>query len=426
MNRAVIVDGVRTPFMKAGSLTSLRATTLGCDVIEHLHLNLHGFRLEDIDLVIGANVGNQVLPPDGSNLTRLIALKAGIPIKVPAFTVNINCASGLHAILTAVKEVELGLANCVLVVAVEVMSDYTAAYSRKQRQKFANLLTASRSKSLLKKLSSTASALVKVKIMKHDPQWMIKLGLTDPSCNLSMDKVSDKIAEKYKISREELDLYALESHRRANNASDRLRGEMCSFTLNGKKELPWFYDDGVRPNQTLAALAKLKPLNEGGVTTAGNSSQITDGAVAFLIANKEWAAARKLPVLAAMSSKNSAACGCEPSMMGLGPVGAISKLRAQGWTKMSDFSVVETNEAFASVVLAQSKMLKEIGMGPLDWDRTNVNGGAIAIGHPISASGARLVLTCAKELQRRNQQYGLVTLCVGGGQGVAAVIENNE
>ena len=178
---------------------------------------------------------------------------------------------------------------------------------------------------------------------------------------------------------------------------------------------------------------KLKPLNLGGVTTAGNSSQISDGAVALVVSNLKLAMEQDWPVLALMNSKKSATAGCAPSKMGLGPVNAIAKLYQKNLLAVDHFDLIETNEAFASVVLAQSKAMASpeycasLGLaqplGPLPWDRTNVNGGAIALGHPISASGARLVLTLAKEMQRREVYLGLATLCVGGGQGEAAVIE---
>ncbi|TSC83342.1 MAG: acetyl-CoA acyltransferase [Parcubacteria group bacterium Gr01-1014_19] len=434
MNTAVIVDGLRTPFVKAGAVGAEPAGYLALGPVMALLARYPDLR-NKIDCVIGANIGNQALPPDGSNLARLIALQAGIPETVPAWTVNINCASGLHAVLDAIKHVELGQFKCVLVVAAESMSDYTAVYSREQRQKFSNILTASKKKSLWKKIPSQLWALAKTKIMPHDPQWMLKLGLTDPFCGLGMDKISDQLAKDWKISRTELDLYAQESHTRASDAQAAGKFDEEIAVPEGWDKND-FRDNGIRQGQTLEQLAKLRPLNPGGVTTAGNSSIVSDGAVALIIADLEFVMAKDQdwPVLAMMDSTKSAVAGCTPSKMGLGPVNAIAKLcQKNGWG-LNQFDLIETNEAFASVVLAQSKAMASpeycatLGLakplGPLPWNKTNVNGGAIAIGHPISASGARLVLTCAKEMNRREGGFSLVTLCVGGGQGEAAVIES--
>ncbi|MEK7653836.1 MAG: thiolase family protein [Patescibacteria group bacterium] len=433
MANAVIVDGLRTPFTKAGTFPGLTAGSLALEPVMELLIRYPDLR-NKIDCVIGANIGNQALPPDGSNLARLIALQAELPETIPAWTVNINCASGLHAVLDAVKQIELGQFKCVLVVAAEVMSDYTAVYGREQRQKFADLLAASKSKkSLWKKIPAQLLALLKTKIMPHDPQWMIKLGLTDPFCGLGMDKISDQMAMDWKISRTELDLYAQESHARASTAqvAGRFDEEISVPEGWDKKD---FRDNGIHHDQLLAQLAKLKTMNPGGVTTAGNSSQISDGAVAIIVADLKFAMEQDWPVLALMDSKKSAVAGCTPSKMGLGPVNAIAKLCQKNSLELNQFDLIETNEAFASVVLAQSKAMASpeycamLGLakplGALPWDRTNVNGGAIALGHPISASGARLVLTCAKEMDRRKVDFGLVTLCVGGGQGEAAVIES--
>lgn len=412
LKKAVVVDGYRTPFLKAGSVPNLNAVKMAMPPLKKL-LELYPKLSSEIDLVIGANVGNQLLHPDGSNLARVILLNAGMHVRIPAWTVNINCASGLHAVLDAVKQIETGFARCVLVVAVEVMSDYTGAYARNQREYFAKLLEISREKRWWKKYPKLLWQLAKIKMMPHKPAWMIELGLTDPTCKLRMDETAEIIAKDLKISREEQDLYAWESQHRAAAAqkNDRFSSEIVP--IDGIKD-----DNGIRPNQTLQQLAKLKPLRPNGTVTAGNSSQISDGAVAILLAEKELAEKLGWPALANMSSQKSAVMGGEPDRMGLGPVRAVIELHNKTKFNLDDFDVIETNEAFASVVLGQRHFLEG-----LDAEKTNVNGGAIALGHPISATGARLVLTCARELALRNARRGLVTLCVGGGQGVAAAIE---
>lgn len=428
MNNAVIVDGIRTPFLKAGTVPNLNAVTLALTPIRELQKRYPDFE-KKLDLVIGSNIGNQMLPPDGSNFARVTLLNAGFPRRIGAWTVNINCASGLHAILDAVKQIELGLADFILVIATEVMSDYAAIYSREQRAVFSEMFGTARSKSAWwKKYPKLLKLWVKIKLMRHNPQWMIELGLTDPTINLRMDKVTEKIAAEWQISRQEQDLFALESQRRASVAkrAGQLAEEIIPY--NHFKD-----DNGIRDDQTLEKLARLRPIQTKGTVTAGNSSQVSDGAVAILIANEAFALANGLPILAGMKSHFSAVAGCDPERMGLGPVSAIKKLLNRTGLKLKNFGLLETNEAFAAVVLAQSKALasqkycSELELGnaseSLAFERTNVNGGAIAIGHPVAASGGRLVLTCAKELRRRNENLGLVTLCIGGGQGEAAVIE---
>lgn len=415
--QAVIVDGVRTPFLKVGTVPDLNAVKLGVVPIQELMRRYPGLE-KTVDAVVGANIGNQLLPPDGSNITRIVALHAGIPQEVDARTININCGSGLEAVSDAVMRVELGLARCVLVTAVEVMSDYTAAYGRRERERFAKTAALARAKSsILKKGPALAVAAAKLRFMAHDPQWLIRLGLTDPFCGLGMDKISDSLASEWKLTREEVDLYAQMSQRRAEAArkSGRLAKEIVSF--GGLND-----DNGIRDGQTLGQLAKLRPLNATGVTTAGNASQVTDGAAAILVVDKGLAKEKGWPMLAEVDAFGTTAAGCDPKKMGLGPVNAIRKLLKRYDWKLDRFDIVETNEAFASVVLAQSRLLKEFGEGEFNWERTNINGGAIALGHPISASGARLALTCAKELNLGNGRLGLVTACVGGGQGVAAIL----
>ncbi len=423
MPSAVIIDGLGTPFLKAGTIPNLTASEMALTPVKALFERYPKLQ-ESCDCVVGANIGNQMQHPDGSNLARVILLRAGLDPRIPAWTVNINCGSGLHAVLDAVKNVELGQYKCVLVVASEVMSDYAAVYPREQRSQFARLYEASRKKApMWRKLLSLAKEWAKLKLMPHDPEWTLRVGLTDPVCKLGMDEIADKIAEEYKISREEQDLFAWESQRRAKAAtlSGRFKHEIVPF--HGIDQ-----DNGIRMDSNLTALSKLRPLHKGGTVTPGNSSQITDGAVALMVASEDFAKRKDWPVLAKMDSKFSAIGGCVPERMGLGPVVAIKKIFSSDWCTLDDFDVIETNEAFAAVVLAQQKEFELVkhNFGRLSPEKVNRNGGAIALGHPISASGARLVLTCAKELELTGATIGLVTLCVGGGQGVAACLERSN
>lgn len=434
---ALLIDGTRTPFLKVGSVPNVNTIEMGLTPIKEI-LNRYPGIVNEIDCVIGANIGNQILPPGGSNLPRILAAKAGIPYKVPAWSVNINCASGLHALIDAVRQIEMGEANVVLVTAVEVMSDYTLVLSREQRALYEEMVAASRMKQWWKKLPKIIKSQWKIrssshqpfftKDFGHEPLWMIKLGLTDPISGLDMGQIGNKIAQKFDISREEQDLFAWESQRRATNSQKAGKFDDEITPFRGISS-----DNGVRPNQELEKLAKLRPLQKNGTVTAGNSSQVTDGACALLVTSEDFAKAHGLTTLVNISSRNSATVGCDPSLMGIGPVFAIQKLLAKTSYALTDFDIIETNEAFASVVIAQNKILsskklcEQFGIkGPIGsyiFDKTNVNGGAIGIGHPISATGARLALTCALELNHQDAERGLVTLCVGGGQGQALILE---
>ncbi len=426
MARAVILDGLRTPFLNATkSIAGLTARALGVKPVDALLVKKPELR-QAIDCVVGANVGNQLLPPDGSNIARLIALDAGIPKEVSARTININCGSGLEAMIDAVMRVECGLAKCVLVTGVEVMSDYTAFYTRRQRpllQKKKYLPRVRMPK--WQKVPAQLAVNTKVACMSHDPLWMIETGLTDPYCQLGMDKIGDALAGKYEIDRKELDLFALLSQRKAAAAknSGRLNKEITWFV--GKNTETFTFDNGIRENADMNGLAKLRPLNPGGTVTPGNASQISDGAAALIVANRDWVNSMGWRPLAAVRSENTIAVGCEPSEMGLGPAYAIARLlRPAPYYKLNDFGLIETNEAFASVPIAQSRELDKLGFGEFNWERVNPNGGAIAIGHPVGASGVRLALTAAMEIALRGDlERALVTLCIGGGQGVAAILE---
>lgn len=424
MHKAVIVGGARTPFLKAGTIPNLTATTLGAALIKEFMRRYPGLEKE-IDYIAGASIGGQFLPPDGSNFARVAALNAGLPIHIGAWTVNVNCASGLHAVLDAVCRIEAGDAKCILVIGAEVMSDFQALYPREQREVFAELNRVSRSKeSMRKKLPKLAKVFAKKVAMPHNPKWMLEVGLTDPFIKMKMDLVAEAIAAEWGITRNEQDQFALESQLRASRARTAGRFAQEIIPFGG-----FLHDNGIRDNQTLEQLAKLKPTYPGGTVTPGNSSQISDGAAVILVAEEEFAKSFGLPRLARMSMRNSALVGCEPDRMGLGPVAAIGRILIRTPYALSDFDIIETNEAFAAVVLAQAKALASrhycggATIGKLDFERTNVNGGAVAMGHPLGASGTRLALTGALELLLRDKTLCLTTLCIGGGQGEAAVIE---
>jgi acetyl-CoA C-acetyltransferase/acetyl-CoA acyltransferase len=424
MDSPVIVGGVRTPFVKAaGALNHVPAQELGRWVVRELieRLNLDP---ATIDEVITGNVA----PSDAPNVSRVIALRAGIPKDRVAHTVNRNCASGLEAVSQAYERIRSGQAQAVIAVGVDSMSNIPVLWTKSLTDDF---LEFSQAKTAWNKLR----ALARVRPRDLAPVIGIKQGLTDPVSGLMMGDTAEKLAREYGISREAQDLFALRSHQRATAAwnEGRFSDEvMTVYPEKLKGAVP--RDVGPRENQSLEALGKLKPFfdRRWGTVTVGNSCQVTDGAVAVLLMAEERARSLGLPRIGRL--RGYAYAGCDPSVMGLGPVYSSNRvLRATG-VRMSDLDLIEINEAFAAQVLACLRCFESppadcIGtdgasvLGPIDENRLNVNGGAIALGHPVGASGARLVLTLLNELGRRKQSLGLATMCVGGGQGGAAVVE---
>lgn len=421
-DRLVIVDGVRTPFCKMGSdLAPLAADELGRIAVNAL-LARTGIDPAIVDEVIFGCVGQ---PPDAANIARVIALRAGIPKSVPAITVHRNCASGCEAITQAQEKILAGRGSIFIVGGTESMSNYPLLFQQTTTEKFSRL---ARAKTFGQKLKAFAAFRPK----DFQPRVGLQLGLTDPVCGLNMGETAEVLAREFKISREEQDEFALRSHQRAIAAREKLAEEICPVfpNLNLKIEKPITADNGPRENQTLEALAKLKPVfdRKTGSVTAGNSSQITDGAVALLVMSEKRAAELNLKSLGVLTGY--AYAGCDPSRMGLGPIFAIAKANFQ----IVDADIIEINEAFAAQTLAVLKgaasvkfarefLKREQPLGEIPIEKLNVNGGAIALGHPVGATGARLALTSLKELQRRKQKRALVTLCVGGGQGAALWLE---
>jgi acetyl-CoA acetyltransferase family protein len=393
----VIVDGVRTPFCKMGTdLAALAADELGRVAVQAL-LTRTGIEPAAVDEVIFGCVGQ---PPDAMNVARVIALRAGIPEEVPAVTVHRNCASGFEAITTAAERMAAGRGSVFIVGGTESMSQIPLLFSKAAARRFSKL---SRAKSPMQKLSVAGTMRPK----DFAPQAGLRLGLTDPVSGMNMGETAEVLARERAISRKQQDEFALRSHQRAVAARPKMADEICPMYISGKAITQ---DNGARDEQTLEQLAKLRPAFDGawGTVTPGNSSQITDGAVALLVMTA--ARARELGFKPLGRLESYAYTGCDPARMGLGPVSAIRRIGRPP----VDADIIEINEAFAAQVLA---VLGELGDVP--EEKLNVNGGAIALGHPVGATGARLVLTALKELQRRSANRALVSLCVGGGQGGA-------
>ncbi len=413
-----IVEGVRTPFAKAfTALAGVSAQELGRVAVVDL-MRRAEIRPDAVDQVV---FGNVAPPADAANIARVIALMAGIPRDRIAHTVQRNCASGMEAVTTAAQLIHMGDAKSVIAGGTESMSRIPLIYNPEATELYMRL---GRSKTFWQRMRALAS----FRPRHFKPVAAVQQGLTDPVSGLIMGSTAEVLAREFQISREAQDRYALESHRRATDA--RKRGVLAEEIVPVP---PVTEDVGPRKDQTLEALAKLKPVFEkDGTVTVGNSCMITDGAAALLVMSGEAARAEGRRPLGYL--RGYAYAGLEPERMGLGPAHATAKLLAKvGW-KLSDFELIELNEAFAAVVLANEKAFasdqyardrlgRTAALGVLDPGRLNVNGGAIALGHPVGVSGARLILTLLKELRRRGRRRGLATLCVGGGQGGAVALE---
>jgi acetyl-CoA acetyltransferase family protein len=380
------------------------------------------------------------MPVDATNPARVSALWAGVPHHVPALTVQRNCASGLEAVADAANRISrlrlrANSAHAPLVLAggCESMSTIPLLFPNETLTPMARML---RAKGLWEK--TTAMATLRPRHFK--PIAGLEVGLTDPTCDMIMGKTAELLASEFGISRREQDEFALRSHLKAAEAqkAGRFNDEICPvFVPPGKSGFEAVTEDvGPRAGQTIDALGKLKPIfdRRDGTVTVGNACQVTDGAVALLVSDAEQAEAEGMEVLGYVSAY--AAVGLDPARMGLGPVFAIDKLLKETGLSLGDVPLVEINEAFAAQVLACVKAMasdsfcrehlgRDGAIGELDMDRLNVNGGAIALGHPVGATGARLVLTLLHEMKRRNVDRAIAALCVGGGQGAAMLLERN-
>jgi acetyl-CoA acyltransferase len=419
----VVVDGVRTPYCRAGTdLKDVPAVELGRLAATELFART-GFDPAHLDEVI---FGNIATPTDAANIARVIALQAGVAREVPAFTVGRNCGSGAESIADGFLRIRGGIADAILAGGVESMSNIPLLFSREAQEKFANVF---RAKSGLARARAAAS----FRPADFKPVIGLEQGLTDPTCGLNMGETAELLAKEFQISRDEQDAYALASHRRAAAARAKLAQEIVPVPVPPGFDRLASLDNGIRENQSTEALGKLKPYfdRKFGTVTAGNSSQITDGGAATLLMSAEAARGLGLRPLGKVLSFGFA--GTDPARMGLGPVVATPIALRRAGVAWSDVGLVELNEAFAAQVLACQRAWDsrewaahnglEAPIGTLDFERTNVNGGAIALGHPVGSTGTRLVLTLLKEMRRRNVSVGLATMCIGGGQGGAVIVE---
>jgi acetyl-CoA acyltransferase 2 len=385
-----ILEGARTPFGSFGGvLKDVGATQLGLiaskEAIKRSQLDP-----EEIDFSFVGNVIHT--EKNASYISRHIALQSGVPISSPAMTLNRLCGSGLQAVISALQSILLGDGEVGLACGTENMSQSPFA------------LRGSRFGTGLK-----------------SPQMddMLWATLTDEYSGIRMGVTAENLARKYQITREEQDAYALLSQQRAAKAKNDgiLNEEIVPIEIPHRKgTLVVKEDEHIRENTSLEALKGLKPAFEkGGTVTSGNASGINDGAASITLASESFVSKKQNKPLARIVSY--AVTGVDPSIMGIGPVSAIQKALERARLRLADIDLLEVNEAFAVQYLSVEKELQ------LDRNKTNVNGGAIAFGHPVGASGARILYTLIKELRRRNGKYGVASLCIGGGQGIAIVIE---
>ena len=390
MEEVVLLGGARTPFGDyGGSLRDISATDLGV-IASKAALRRSGVPADRIDQVIFGNVIQT--SPDAIYMARHVGLKSGVPIEAPALTINRACGSGLQAMLLGAQEIQLGHAEFVLVGGAENMSQ--------------------------------------APFVLRGARWGMSLGdqkledylmtsLVDSYTGEGMAITAENLGRKFGISRDDADEHALRSHRLAASAraEGRFRDEITPVEVTTRKgTVTVDQDEHIRPDTSAAGLAKLiARFEKDGTVTAGNASGINDGAAAMILASATAAGALGLKPTARIVCGGLA--GVDPSIMGIGPVPASQQALRRAGLKVEDLDLVEINEAFATQYLAVEKALG------LDRERTNVNGGAVALGHPVGASGARLALTMVNELHLRNKRYGLASLCIGGGQGIAAILE---
>ena len=390
MKDVFILGGARTPMTEySGALKDLSALELGA-IAARAAFERTGVRPEWVDHAVFGNV--MQTSSDAIYGARHVALKAGVPIEVPALTVNRLCGSGIQSAVSGAQLIQLGEADIVLAGGIESMSQ---------------------APHVIRGLRSG------LRLNQGKLEDALYEALLDPYCGLFMAQTAEKCAARYNISRDEQDRYALRSQQAASAAwaAGRFKDEVVPVEIKSRKGVTIVdQDDHLRPDTTIEGLAKLPAaFSKDGTVTAGNASGIVDGGAALLLASETAVKARGLQPAARLTAW--ATVGVDPSYMGMGPAPATRKVLDRAGLSLGQIDLIEVNEAFAGQYLAVEQ---ELG---LDRDKTNVNGGAIALGHPLGMTGTRLLLTLTLELARRGKKYGLATACIGGGQGIAAIVE---
>lgn len=424
--KVYIVDGSRTPQLKSrGKVGPFSAGDLAVAAGRPLLLR-HRFPLEDLDEVI---LGCMMPGEREANVARVTALRLGIPQGVPAWTVQRNCASGMQSVDSAFRNIRNGDADLILAGGVESMSHAPVLFNHTMVNWLGDMM---RSKTLGQKLRTIA----KLRGAHFKPVIALLLGLTDDTVGLNMGETAEIIADRFDISREEMDAYAMSSHHRLADAHKAGYLDEIEVIYDGKGNY-YDHDDGVRADSTMESLAKLRPAfdRKYGKVTAGNSAQITDGASWLILASEAAVKKYDLPVMASITDTQWA--GLDPAVMGMGPVHAMTPIMKRHKLGIDDIDYWEINEAFATQVLGclkawqqdeycRENLSLESAMGEIPHERLNIDGGGVSLGHPVGASGARIILHLCKVLQRKNGKQGMASLCIGGGQGGAVLIQNES
>ncbi len=419
----MIVDGSRTPFVRAGEVfrdvpVDELARSCTRDLLDRVAI--------DPGIIDELILGCVAQPPDCANPARVVALRSGLPQSTPAQTVARNCASGMQAVSDAFDRIRSGASDTVLAGGSESMSRIPILFPLSFGFKLASL---SRARSITEKLAG----IFHFRARDLKPRIGLLEGLRDPFSGDMMGDTAERLAREWGVSRDDQDQYALESHRKAVSAQDALSEEISALAIPPRFDDVVREDIGPRPDAKFEKMNRMKPYFDRklGSVTIANSCGITDGASMLLLMDSERAHQLGLSPIARILGTTFV--GCDPLRMGLGPVFAISSVLADSGLELKDLELVELNEAFAAQVIACQRALasdsfsSEAGFssipGEIDPERLNVQGGAIALGHPVGASGARLIFSLARQLQRRGGGHGIATMCVGGGQGGAVLLE---
>jgi len=424
--KVYIVDGSRTPQLKSrGKVGPFSAGDLAVAAAKPLLLR-NNFPLEALDEVI---LGCMMPGEREANVARVVALRLGIPQSVPAWTVQRNCASGMQSVDSAYKNIRNGDADLVLAGGTESMSWAPVLFNHTMVNWLGNLM---RARSIGQKLGT----IFKLRGKHFKPVIALLHGLTDDTVGLNMGETAEIIASKFGITRQQMDEYSMNSHHRLAKAHEAGYLEEIEVLYDEKGKF-YDHDDGVRADSTVESLAKLRPAfdRKYGKVTAGNSAQITDGASWLILASEEAVKKYDLPVIASITDTQWA--GLDPAVMGMGPVHAMTPIMQRNQLSVDDIDYWEINEAFATQVLGciqawqqddycRKNLGMEKAMGEIPYEKLNIDGGGVSLGHPVGASGARIILHMCKILQRTNAKQGMASLCIGGGQGGAMLLQNES
>lgn len=419
----LVVDGSRTPFLKArGRPGPFAASDLAVAAGRPL-LARQPFAPEALDEVI---LGCMMPSPDEANIGRVVALRLGCGDRVPAWTVQRNCASGLQSIDNAAQNIASGRSDLVLAGGTEAMSRAPVLYNETMVHWLADLAAA-------RSIPARMKLLGRLRPRHFKPVIALLRGLTDPVVGLSMGQTAEILAHRFGVTREMMDAFAMRSHLRLDAAQREGRLDEIEVLYDSKGNV-YEHDDGVRADSSMDKLAKLKPVFDRpvGNVTAGNSAQITDGAAWLLLASEEAVARHGLKVMGKLIDSQWA--GLDPAQMGLGPCYAMAPIMQRHGLDTGDLDYIEINEAFAAQVLAclaawrdadfcRAELGRDNPFTPIDEERLNIDGGGVAVGHPVGTSGARIVLHLLKSLEQHGARRGMASICIGGGQGGALLVE---